>query len=207
MCKSSLICHSIITENKKCVFINLKGVLTVNSNDYFVAVEILKSALSRFFISQLIVCCVGGILWGYFGISYYIETGMFAIIIGFLCGLVSSIYYSKTFSWIYVNGAVLFSFIGIFIGKYIVYAHLYESDLFLSEQSKFIVSLKLIAGFGLSKYSRFVDFFYGNFSFIEFIWFTIAIIAAISTTLNFRRHKRFLNSLSQRFTWIEKWFF
>jgi len=168
-------------------------------------VEILKGTISRFFISLFIVASIGAILWGYFGISFYIETGMFAIIIGFLCGLVSSIFYAKKFGWVYLNGSLFFSFYGIFLGKYIVYAHLYESSYFLTDQSKFLIVFKLISQFSLSKFLRFRDFFNDTSSFIDLVWFLVAIIAVISTTLNFRRHKIYISRLAIKWRWIGRW--
>ncbi|MGB0167265.1 MAG: hypothetical protein ACPF8V_10475, partial [Luteibaculum sp.] len=81
----------------------------------------------RFLIALLIVVIFGGFLWGFAGIALYIETGFMAILIGFLAGFVASLYFEKDNKWLYPTSATSFSLVGIFVGKYILFAY-YELD-------------------------------------------------------------------------------
>lgn len=144
----------------------------------------------RFLIALLIVVIFGGFLWGFAGIALYIETGFMAILIGFLAGFVASLYFEKDNKWLYPTSATSFSLVGIFVGKYILFAY-YELDaLFVEpEHSKLNLTWKALTRINLSKLKAYSDYTAENFDFLDFFWALLALVTAQVNAMRVSRYK------------------
>ena len=151
----------------------------------------------RFIIATLIVVAIGGFLWGWVGIALYFETGFVAIAIGFLAGFVASLYFERENGWIYPTLASSFSLLGIFIGKYMLFAY-YADELFvMAEKSTFTLSLKAILGLSAKNLKAYMAYSAENFDFYDFIWSFLALITANVNARRVRKYKLGIYRLKQ----------
>ncbi|TXC82069.1 hypothetical protein [Luteibaculum oceani] len=153
----------------------------------------------RFVLAVIFVVCFGGFIWGWVAISTYIQTGFFAIAIGFLSGFVASLYFERQNAWLYSTVATSFSFIGIFIGKYIIFAYYEQDVLFVQpEFSKFNLSIKALAGINFTKLAAYFQYTIKNYNFLDFFWSLLAIVTAFVNSRRVSKYKKALYRFKQR---------
>lgn len=153
----------------------------------------------RFVLAVIFIVVLGGFFWGWVAISLYIQTGFFAIAIGFLAGFVASLYFERSNSWLYSTVATSFSFLGIFVGKYIIFAYYEQDALFVQgEYSKFYLSLKALLGITPKKFFAYFGHTLATYNFFDFIWSLLAIVTAYVNSRRVSKYKKALYRFKQK---------
>lgn len=149
-----------------------------------------------YLITLFSVSTLGGILWAYIAIKLYFETGAMAILIGFLAGLTTSIFFTKDRPFFYTFFTLLFCLYGIYLGKYLSYAHLYVDGTLVNPEASLRLVLSLLSGITLDKIGSFKGFLSENFSFFDLVWLTIGGLTAL---LNIN-----VSKIRQRKLWLHR---
>lgn len=152
----------------------------------------------KFLIATLLVVIMGGYVWGWVGLALYIETGFFAIAIGFLSGFTASLYFERENGWIYPTVASWYALLGIFIGKYILFAY-YAAELFVeAEASKFEIAGKALLTLNGKNLKGYIEYSSETLNFYDLVWAILAIITANVNARRVRKYKLALYRFKQK---------
>lgn len=122
-------------------------------------------------IGGLIAAILGGVVWAAVAAMTEYEVGLIAILVGVLCGYAVALFSNKQIATVHKIIAVVFSLIGILLGKYLTVVY------FTAQLYTDMSMMKLV--FNGEMISAFVETFTEYFSEpIDLLFVVLAIVSA-----------------------------
>lgn len=154
----------------------------------------------------------GGTIWALISITYDVELSAIAAILGVIQGFLAFIYMREKGDPRLITYSILFSLLGLFIGKYISYVHYYDwviSGVVDKSEVTFSLLFFYIQSIDYVSVSDFFSYYKDSFSVYDFLWIAIIITSSMEYQLFYhneeinpqdRKNKRSGRRIRRRFT-------
>jgi len=139
------------------------------------AEQVTTASLMPAVLGGAIAAIVGGVLWGLIVILTNYEIGYMALGVGFLCGYGVVIFSKGRRGTPMQMIAIVFSLVGILIGKYVTFFHFYKQAVAEGYGSEAASGVSLFSGDMLS---TFMQAFGSLVSGFDLLWVALAVFTA-----------------------------
>ncbi|MFT5337402.1 MAG: hypothetical protein ACJAY8_001009 [Sphingobacteriales bacterium] len=164
----------------------------------------MSTNLLQYSIVLFLVSTFTGYLWGLCYVVQSFETFLFSILLGFLTGLIASLYFSKSHRLFFQASAFLATLWGFVVAKFIIYSFLHVGGYVVDiETNKALMCFKILIFF--QDFKGFMDQLGSQLNGFDKLWLALAIIFSLIYGSRVRSHKRKFYLAKKQFSdWVDQ---